>query len=594
MCGIAGMFGRPDINVLHGMNRYQIHRGPDGQNTWMDDAIALGHTRLAIVDKAGGDQPLFGPTGEVLIANGEIYNHPVLRASQPHYPWTTNVDSEAILALHTKAKQSSSHGPLSPADHAQWIKHLDGMYAFSLWDPQHQQLILSRDPLGIKPMVRTEVEGSLLFASEVKALRAHESHIPVLDEVALVARLAWEYPLDGTTLLKDVHHIRPGTVEVWHLVDGKPERSGTANVERQRLTPTTSWDPSTQSEALLESFVDSVSQRLMGEVPMGIVLSGGLDSSLVAAVAHEAAERAGQPVPACWTVAESEDNPDWIAAERVAATLDLEHHQHVLEGDTFDKTLPDLTWHGEDFDVTVLFFQPLFQRMAEKVTVGLCGQGADELHGGYPRYRDLEQHASLIDARLASMDHPAARQIEQGNLPVGDTWYTNDHSGSAHTDSLESFLNFELEHGQLSNFQLRLVDRHSMAHSIEVRVPFLGSAHRRASNDLPMDWRLPSSLEEKAALRAAAEHTRLPTDIVRRPKLPAGRATSPTLISNMIEELRPRSEEVLLRYPNLAPAFKGQPELAIGIGLFEAVHILDRGVSKPKMSAVALLDEVIG
>ena len=594
MCGIAGMFGRPDLHVIHAMNRLQIHRGPDGNDTWADDDIALGHTRLAIVDKAGGDQPLFGPRGEVLIANGEIYNHMSLRSQNRTYPFTSAVDSESILALHTAAKLGRTKAIMSAEDHAKWIGQLDGMYAFCLWDAELKQLILSRDPLGIKPLVRTKVNGSLLFASEAKALRAHEEHVPQLDELALIARLAWEYPLDGTTLLKDVHHVRPGTVEVWELRNGEPAQVGKANVERQGLRPASKWDPATQSEALLESFVDGVSQRLMGEVPMGIVLSGGLDSSLVAAVAHEAAERAGQPVPECWTVAESEDNPDWIAAEEVAASLDLRHHQYVLEADAFDQKLPDLTWHGEDFDVTVLFFQPLFQKMAEKVTVGLCGQGADELHAGYPRYRNLREHGALIDARLAAMDHPRARQIEQGQLPIGESWYTNDHSGTAHTGSLESFLNFELEHGQLSNFQLRLVDRHSMAHSLEVRVPFLGSAHRKASNQLPMEWRLPQSLEEKAALRAAADLTSLPDHIVRRPKLPAGRATSPTLITTLIEELRPRGETVLERYPRLSKAFKGQPELAIGLGLFEAIHIQDRGAIKPRTSAVALLDEVIG
>ena len=118
MCGIAGMFGKPDINVVHRMNRYQVHRGPDGQDAWCDDNVALGHTRLAIVDRVGGDQPLFGPQGEVLIANGEIYNHALLRQKNTTYVWNTNVDSEAILALHTKAKQRSKNNKISPLEHA--------------------------------------------------------------------------------------------------------------------------------------------------------------------------------------------------------------------------------------------------------------------------------------------------------------------------------------------------------------------------------------------------------------------------------------------------------------------------------------------
>jgi len=331
----------------------------------------------------------------------------------------------------------------------------------------------------------------------------------------------------------------------------------------------------------------------MSEVPVGIVLSGGLDSSLVAAVAHEAAERAHQPVPACWTVAESEENPDWIAAEEVASSFDLVHHQHILEPDSFDTLLPDLSWHGEDLDVTVLFFQPLFQKMSQHVTVGLCGQGADELHAGYPRYRDLKTHGEVIDARLASMEHPFARQMENEALPVGEHWYAKGHAGSSHTGSLEEFLQFELDHGQLSNFQLRLVDRHSMAHSLEVRVPFLSKSHRQASHQLPMEWRLPANGDEKLALRAAASLTSLPKHIVRRPKLPAGRATSPTLIDNLLAEYKPQTDALVHRYPLLSGALKTQPDIALGLGLFEAVHILDRGARKPSGSTVDLLNEVI-
>ena len=332
----------------------------------------------------------------------------------------------------------------------------------------------------------------------------------------------------------------------------------------------------------------------MSDVPVGIVLSGGLDSSLVAAVAHEAAERAQQPVPACWTVAESEDNPDWMAAEDVASSFDLVHHQHILESDTFDTSLPDLSWHGEDLDVTVLFFQPLFQKMSQHVTVGLCGQGADELHAGYPRYRDLKQHGDTINSRLASMSHPFARQMENKMLPVNEFWYTQGHAGDSHTNSLEQFLQFELDHGQLSNFQLRLVDRHSMAHSLEVRVPFLSASHREASHRLPMEWRLPSHGEEKAALRAAASLTSLPEHIVRRPKLPAGRATSPQLIDRLLAEFRPQTDALVERYAPFSGALKTQPEIALGLGLFEAVHIFDRGSKKPTGSAYDLLSEVIG
>ena len=570
MCGIGGMLGQPDRVILDRMNNLMNHRGPNGNGIYSDDDCGLAHSRLAILDVDGSQQPLYGP-GKVGVVNGEIYNYLALKKST--YDYTTNGDSEVILSLH--------NGEVNASEHAKWISKLDGMFAFAIW--ANGQLILARDSVGIKPLMRTMVGDSLVFASEAKALRAHEDYTPAIDLLAMQVRIAWEYPLDGTTLFSDVHQVRPGTVEVWELVNGLPKMTSSSRFETQKTEPAMNWN---DAEGLLESFTLSVSDRLMSDVPVGIVLSGGLDSSLVCAVASEAAEIANQPVPACWTVAESEENPDWKAAEVVASSLDLEHHQHLLEPDSFHSKLPDLAWYGEDLDVTVLFFQPLFEKMSENVTVGLCGQGADELHAGYPRYQNLVNHSREVRNRLKDMN------CEINDLH-GDGWWDSDHSPEKHTSSLEDFLHFEMENGQLTNFQLRLVDRHSMAHSLEVRVPFLGSRHRLASSKLPMDWKLPPSLEEKAALRAAADLTKLPKEIVRRPKLPAGRATSPRMIDSLMGELSPYVEGIAKKYSNLERALIKQPEIAVGLGLFEAMHIIDGGRSKRNGSVTDLLEEVI-
>ena len=133
-----------------------------------------------------------------------------------------------------------------------------------------------------------------------------------------------------------------------------------------------------------------------------------------------------------------------------------------------------------------------------------------------------------------------------------------------------------------------------MAHGLEVRVPFLGYRHREAANKLPIDWRLPNSMEEKAALRRAADLTNLPAEIVRRPKLPAGRATSPRMIESVLAELQPRVEDIAARHPTMEKALLKQPDIAIGLGLFEAMHILDGGRSRKNGDASSLLDEVIG
>lgn len=574
MCGIGGMLGQIDDAVLDRMISLLQHRGPDGNGKFSDENCGLAHTRLAIVDIIGSPQPLYGSSA-VAIVNGEIYNHSSLKRNDYYY--NTSGDSECILALH------DLHAGGDASSHAKWISRLDGMFAFAIWDSKNQQLILSRDPMGIKPLVRTIADNTLLFSSEVKALRAHESHIPKIDDLAMRARIAWEYPLDSTTLLDGVNQVRPGSVEVWKLVDGVPRLTSSCRYECQIVEPSKNWnDP----EGLLQTFVSSVQDRLMADVPVGIVLSGGLDSSMVAAVAHEAAEAAGKPVPACWTVAEDEENPDWKAAELVASSLDLQHHQHVLEPESFHSRLPDLAWHGEDLDVTVLFFQPLFAEMSKSVTVGLCGQGADELHAGYPRYRDLSSHATQIQSRLTDL------KCDLSSLD-DERWWSTNHQPQHHCKSLTDFLQFELDHGQLSNFQLRLVDRHSMTHGLEVRVPFLGSQHREHSNKLPLEWRLPKTLEEKLALRNAADLTSLPKEIVNRPKLPAGRATSPAMIDELMNELRPRALELAKKYNAYEKALLKQPEIAIGLGLFEAMHLLDEGRFKRNGDVTSLLDEVI-
>lgn len=593
MCGIAGVLGHPDQQVLRRMNHLQHHRGPDANAVWMDDDVGLAHTRLAILDLESSHQPMTSGKGCKLIANGEIYNYRELRASHAAYPYVTSGDSEVILALHATHTSTTKLAPTAE-EHANWIGRLDGMYAFALWDPVHRQLVLARDPMGIKPLIRTKVDGSLMFASELKAFRADERYTPELDELAMAARLVWEYPLDSTTLLKGVHHVRPGTVECWTLAqDGSATLSGVANIERQHLTPEHTWTPEHGAPALLESFVHSVEQRLMADVPVGIVLSGGLDSSLVCAVAHEASQRAEQAVPECWTVAESEDNPDWMAAELVASHHDLVHHQHILEPDAFERQLPQLVWHGEDTDVTVLFFQPLFQHMAQHVKVGLCGQGADELHGGYPRYGNLKAHGTELNQRMNNLPEAHRAGLLNGKLHHDEGWFRPEHDPTTITKDLETMLNFELEHGQLSNFQLRLVDRHSMAHSLEVRVPFLGAQHRTASNNLPLDWKRSAQREEKAALRRAADLTDLPKEIVRRPKLPAGRATSPSMLSQFLKDYKSQTEELLQHYSPWSKVLRGQEELALGLGLFESLHLNGNGHQKRNATIDTLLSEVI-
>ena len=586
MCGIAGIFGPngDDSALAQSMASMLKHRGPDGIQSWSEPCqyggVGLGHTRLSIVDVAGSTQPLHSDDGCVLVMNGEIYNHQQIRNEERGFAFRTQGDGESILAAYA-ARQ----------DDVSWVQRLDGIWSFALWDSVRQVLILCRDRLGVKPLVRTQTsDGNLLFGSEVKSLRAYSEYCSAIDMNALVARIAFEYPLDQTTLFDGVQSVESGSIETWKLTDdGVQLEQKVRWIDSYESNPQKSWNPAEDASILLESLTRSVADRLMSDVPLGIVLSGGLDSAMVAAISHEASRRTGYPLPACWTVAESEDNPDWKAAEIVCQALDLEHHQHVLEGNAFNQSLPSLSWHGEDLDITVLFFQPLFSTMSQSVKVGLCGQGADELHAGYPRYKDLSSHRLSINSRLDACEHPFANRLREGRI-VGNGW-SGDHNPSTVFSNLNSTLDYEMNHGQLTNFQLRLVDRHSMAHGLEVRVPFLGQPHVSASSGLPLDWKLSPEVE-KAALRAAADLTRLPKEIVNRPKLPAGRATSPTMIENLLDELHGHALQYANDFPQLAGMFKDQPEISLGLRLFRSLHITDGGVGREQKDLMTLLEDV--
>lgn len=300
------MLGHADQTTASSMSSCLSHRGPDGSGGFYEQfeggGVAFGHARLSIVDIAGSPQPIGSDHGAVLIQNGEIYNQVELRSQNAGYPWRTSGDSEAILAMHRSATRTLGDSPDNPAEaHVEWLSQLDGIWGFSLWDPSRRELILSRDPMGVKPLVRTLLpDGTLLFASEVKAFRAHPDFRAEPDVDALAVRLAYEYPLDRTTLFKGVTQVSQGTIETWSLdAQGQASLTGVARYSRDIIAPEKEWDPASQALTLLDSFRSGLEDRLMSDVPVGIVLSGGLDSSMVAALAHQAAESTGKPVPEC-------------------------------------------------------------------------------------------------------------------------------------------------------------------------------------------------------------------------------------------------------------------------------------------------------
>ena len=601
MCGIAGILGNGNLSDAESMVSAIIHRGPNGSGFFKEDVkqgvgtITFGHSRLSIIDLLNSNQPIESDHGCTLLFNGEIYNYISLREKLTDYPFRTNGDGESILALHKKYisdfSKRNTEGTHNPAlKHVEWVRKLDGMWGFAIWDNRANELILCRDTMGVKPIVRTILnDGTLLFASEVKAFHTHPDFSAMPDINALSVRLAYEYPLDQTTLFSNVTSVGIGTIETWSLDEnGRAYLTGVVNYDKPRVKPAKSWNPATQAKVLLESLRNSIEDRLMADVPVGVVLSGGLDSGLIASIANDVAISKSIDRPSAWTVADSEENVDLKAACLVAKHHDLDHKVSIQDEDTMWKGLSKFSWHGEDLDITVIFWQSVFEMMNGHTNVALCGQGADELHAGYSRYRNLNAHSRVIRERLELAEEITISSNDRG---LGKAWSEESIYPEHNLKDIPSALEFEQTRGQLSNFQLRLGDRHSMSYGIEARVPFLSSNHRSISNRLPISYRI-SSHDEKMALRTAAELTRLPMEIVRRPKLPAGTATSPKLVSDIINELTPHVSQWIDDYGVLAKQLRKQPDMAIGLRLFHAVHFTDTSNNLRSGDLLSLLEDV--
>lgn len=385
MCGIAGISGRPNSALLRKMMKTMRHRGPDGQNAWVSaQGFALGHNRLAIIDVAGGTQPIANENGTMWMAmNGEIYNHMALRRElETRHTFRTQSDSEVALHLYEE------EGPA-------FVRRLDGMFAIAIWGAE-SGLYLARDPLGIKPLYYGYgADGNLLFASEIKA---------VIDEVPRVEEL----PAGS--------YWRPGDQPVTYYTVPEP------------AVDLTNEDAAV--DALDRTLTDAVIKRLMADVPLGLFLSGGLDSSLIAAIARL---RVHGPLHS-FAVGLA-GSADLLNARIVAKTLGTMHHERVLAPTEILGALPKVIDSLESCDpALVRSALPTYfvsELASQYVKVVLSGEGADELFSGYQYLSELAEDSDALSDEL--------RLITRN----------------------------------LHNSNLQRVDRITMAHGLEGRVPFL-------------------------------------------------------------------------------------------------------------------------
>jgi len=371
-----------DREMVLRMRDVITHRGPDEAGIFIDGRVALGHRRLSIVDVAAGHQPMTNEDGSLQITyNGEIYNHTDYRSELENrgHIYNTHCDTETILHLYEE------HG-------SRCVDYLRGMFAFAIWDAHKRELFIARDRLGVKPLYYAHTDdGSLYFASEMKALFQSGGVKPELNFNALPDYLANHAPSGEDTLYRGVRRLLPGHTLIWR--DGAIEISKYWDVSFQKTQDEKRSDSDLIAE-WAEMFRTSVRLRLMADVPLGMFLSGGIDSSAIAAVMSGMVD---DPIKT-FSVAFAEREANELAYARIVAqAYKTNHHEVVVSPEEFFQALPRLVWHEDEPlahpSSVALYFVSLLA--SQHVKVVLTGEGSDELLAGYGRYRKTILNLSM-------------------------------------------------------------------------------------------------------------------------------------------------------------------------------------------------------
>jgi len=552
MCGITGIVaseprGVVHANTIHRMCQTLVHRGPDDEGIRVMDGAGIGMRRLSIIDLAGGHQPIHNEDETIwVVFNGEIYNFPDLRPELEDrgHRFYTNTDTEVIVHLYEE------HG-------ANCVRKLRGMFAFAVYDERRRHLLLARDRLGIKPLYYAFKNGRLLFGSEIKAILAAAPELKELDSQGILHYFHFGYIPDPLTAFTDIKKLPPGYV--LEFADGK-------------LTTRQYWNlpefgthmrrPEEEClEEMEQRLAEAVRIRLISDVPLGALLSGGVDSSLVVALMARASSK---PVETFTIAFQNEDYNEAHHARLVAQRFGTKHHELVVEPNIME-TLEGLTRTLEEpfADSSMIPTYHVCQMARQHVTVALSGDGGDELFAGYDRYRinyrrryfdiipstvgswyrervyprlprglrgrkfsyniTLPQRERYLDIPtfLPGLDREFSILSEDFRAfakHIADPWDTfRNYYESAPACDLLSRMQYLDVKTYLAGDILTKVDRMSMATSLEARVPILDHMFVEWATGLPPQWKLRGS-KQKYILKKLAERVGVPREVLYRPK----------------------------------------------------------------------------
>jgi len=542
MCGICGLAGAgADVETARRMNARLVHRGPDSDGVFDGDGIALAMRRLSIIDLEGGDQPIANEDGSVVVVqNGEIYNYRELRdeLERAGHRFRTDSDTEVLVHLYEQ------HGE-------DFAERLRGMFAIALWDEPERRLLLARDRFGIKPLYYRLADGTLSFASELKALIEQPGFSREIDPRAVAAYLAFNSIPAPLTIFTEARKLPPGTLARWgdgELTMRRYARPAPVPQGEARRRPAEAL-----AGELRETLRDSVRAHLVADVPVGVLLSGGVDSAGLAALAS--GEQA-EPVKTFSVGFEEASFDELDRARLVAERYGTDHHEIVLRPDAVELFPKLVEAFDEPFgDSSALPTYLVSELAAGEVKVALSGEGADELFGGYYTYvadllaarvgrlaalaAPLAELLPSSDAKV-SFDYKAKRfargaglpplerhhawkeifsRRAQGELlgPRDPGWdpvdlYRERYAETAGAEQLARLQDVDLGIYLVDDLLVK-TDRSSMAHSLELRVPFLDNEVATAALGLATPLKVRGRAKKRLLRRALAPL--LPQEVLR-------------------------------------------------------------------------------
>ena len=501
------------------MNAAMVHRGPDDEGCLVDPSgTALGARRLSIIDVQGGHQPVTNEDHTVwAVLNGDIYNHPALRREllERGHELRSRTDTEVLVHLYEEYSEAL-------------VQELDGMYSFAVWDTHRRRLLVARDRFGEKPLFYRSSGGRLTFASELTALQRGLESADAVDPVSLSAYLALGYVPGSRSMVCDVHQLPPACMLTWSSANPVAQVSRYWRMPASRPAVAASLEETTTQ--LDGHFAGAVRSRLMADVPVGVLLSGGVDSTLVAAYAARAST---DPIRTFTVGYDHGDVDETAAARRVATILGTQHREMVLTPSAVADHVPALLRRLDQpiADPALVALHAVCRFARQHVTVALGGEGADEIFAGYPRYRWLalsgriarvapaplraigiraleasslrgrsgrltdvlgpghivERHVNWVTDGLASIAPEiwgaALRQMPEPFEPVADARWVIAQAGIRGT--IRAFMALDQERW-LPDDVLAKADRSSMLVSLEMRTPFLSRYVAEFAASLPI------------------------------------------------------------------------------------------------------------